>query len=146
MNSHWRLILLHRSSSRWLLAINCFIKCNVFWKNITILTYLWWFLQSWKIEINIFWSGPPCHSGVDEKVYFDSVQGLRLSRALRLWGWSAAGLGPGEGEGEGEAPPVMWGGGEGGESLSRPDICIDKKYLAAACLSCSRSSAVCRLK
>ena len=80
--------------------------------------------------------------------WLGSDQGLRLSKALRLWGWRLSwwwGLGPGEGGGEGEWVVAMCGGGEGGESLSRPDICMDKKYLAAACLSCSRSSAVCRL-
>ena len=54
----------------------------------------------------------------------------------------------GGGEGDGEvAGGSMWAGGEGGESgLSSPDICIERKYLAAACLSCSLSSAVCRLE
>ena len=33
----------------------------------------------------------------------------------------------------------------GGLELKFPWSCIDKKYLVAACLSCSRSSAVCRL-
>ena len=104
----------------------------------------------------------------------DSVQGLRLSRAFRLCGWGAAGgwgLGPGDGEAEGAgeaaAAADMCGGGEGGESLSSPDICIERKYstvqyniqystvqystcmerkyLAAAWRSCSRSSAVWRL-
>ena len=82
----------------------------------------------------------------------DSVQGLRLSRAFRLCGCGAAGgwgLGPGDGEvegaGEAAAAADMCGGGEGGESLSSPDICMERKYLAAAWRSCSRSSAVWRL-
>ena len=33
----------------------------------------------------------------------------------------------------------------GGLELRFPCSCIDRKYLVAACLSCSRSSAVCRL-
>ena len=43
-----------------------------------------------------------------------------------------------------ESDPRGWGGGGGGGG-SEPN-CIDRKYLVAACLSCSRSSAVCRLK
>ena len=65
----------------------------------------------------------------------DSVQGLRLSRAFRLCGCGAAGgwgLGPGDGEAEGvgeaAAAADMCGGGEGGESLSSPDICMERKY------------------
>ena len=92
--------------------------------------------------------------------FADSVQGLRLSRALRLWGWPPMSPGPvggplwageAEGEGEGDGEPgtaaelAIWGGGEGGESESSPDICIERKYLAAAWRSCSLSSAVCRL-
>ena len=37
------------------------------------------------------------------------------------------------------------GEGEGEESVCMPDICMERKYLVAACRSCSRSSAVCRL-
>ena len=44
-----------------------------------------------------------------------------------------------------QAEEDMCGGGEGGESESSPDICIERKYLAAAWRSCSLSSAVCRL-
>ena len=65
----------------------------------------------------------------------DSVQGLRLSRAFRLCGCGAAGgwgLGPGDGEvegaGEAAAAADMCGGGEGGESLSSPDICMERNY------------------
>ena len=65
----------------------------------------------------------------------DSVQGLRLSRAFRLCGCGAAGgwgLGPGDGEAEGAgeaaAAADMCGGGEGGESLSSPDIGMERKY------------------
>ena len=77
---------------------------------------------------------------------------------MRLWGWRPGGSsteeeeeeedGGGGGEGDGEvAGGSMWAGGEGGESgLSSPDICMERKYLAAACLSCSLSSAVCRLQ
>ena len=47
----------------------------------------------------------------------------------------------------GDSGDVMCGGGGGGESEpSRPDICMERKYLVAACLSCSLSSAVWRLK
>ena len=67
--------------------------------------------------------------------FADSVQGLRLSRAFRLCGCGAAGgwgLGPGDGEAEGAgeaaAAADMCGGGEGGESLSSPDICIEREY------------------
>ena len=44
-------------------------------------------------------------------------------------------------EGEGS---LREGEGEGEESCM-PDICMDRKYLVAACLSCSLSSAVWRL-
>ena len=37
-----------------------------------------------------------------------------------------------DGEGEAGAGAAMCGGGEGGESESSPDICIERKYLAAA--------------
>jgi hypothetical protein len=37
------------------------------------------------------------------------------------------------------------GEGEGEESVCMPDICMERKYLVAACRSCSRSSAVCLL-
>ena len=45
------------------------------------------------------------------------------------------------------APPSggMGGGGGGGGGGSDPS-CMDRKYLVAACRSCSLSSAVCRLE
>ena len=62
-----------------------------------------------------------------------------------LWAGEAEGEGEGDGEPGTAAELAMWGGGEGGESESSPDICIERKYLAAAWRSCSLSSAVCRL-
>ena len=56
----------------------------------------------------------------------------------------SAGAGAGAAEGGGDsAGEGMCGGGD--SDPSSPDICMERKYFVAACLSCSLSSAVCRL-
>ena len=101
------------------------------------------FLLFWEMINNYAddWTFGFVHGLSDSKAEIAEGSSLSSSVGVTKVGVGVAGDGWCGGT---ESDPRGWGGGGGGGG-SEPN-CIDRKYLVAACLSCSRSSAVCRLK